>query len=113
MSDRDNAEQNRTVFRVDKFIVPANSLPRFTEGMLKIQQAVRTLPGCVRDIVLTQFEGTGTFNVVHIVEWDSELSLSRAQQVMQKKFSADGFDPKLFFVDELKAVADMGLYHEA
>jgi hypothetical protein len=37
-----------TVFRVDKFVVPAASLPAFFAKMREIQQVVRQMPGCRR-----------------------------------------------------------------
>jgi hypothetical protein len=53
------AELSAAVFRVDKFIVPSASLPAFMARMKEIQQMVRALPGCRRDLLLQQTGGAG------------------------------------------------------
>ena len=101
------------VFRIDKFAVSQDALPAFLDKMLHIQRAVRVLPGCIRDSVLTQTGGAGKFNVVHLVEWVNADAVTAAQAAMQKTFAAEGFDPAAFFVRELGAQADLGLYVSA
>ena len=100
------------VFRVDKFIVPTDALPAFIERMQHIQQSVRALPGCRRDLLLTQTGGAGEFNVLRWIEWTDVQAIADAQAVMQKQFAEEGFDPTAFFVQKLGARADMGLYRE-
>lgn len=102
--------QSIPVFRIDKFAVPADALPAFLEKMLHVQRAVRVLPGCIRDLVLTQTGGAGKFNVVHLVEWVNTDAVTAAQAVMHKQFAEEGFDPAAFFVRELGAQADLGQY---
>ena len=101
------------VFRVDKFVVPADALPAFIERMQHIQRSVRALPGCRRDLLLTQSGGAGEFNVVRWIEWADAQAIADAQLVIQKQFAEEGFDPTQFFVQELGARADLGLYREA
>ena len=101
------------VFRIDKFVVPTAALPAFLEKMRQIHHTVRALPGCVRDSVLTQTGGTGLFNVVHLVEWVNAEAVAAAQVVMQRQFALEGFNPNAFFVGELGAQADLGLYVNA
>lgn len=101
------------VFRIDKFVVPTDAMPAFLDKMLHIQQAVRVLPGCIRDSVLTQTGGSGRFNVVHLVEWVNADAVTAAQAAMQQMFAEEGFDPTAFFVRELGAQADLGLYVSA
>jgi hypothetical protein len=98
------------VFRVDKFIVPPASLPAFMARMREIQQMVRELPGCRRDLLLQQTAGAGEFNVVRIIEWASEAAVKSALVVMQQRFKDEGFDPTAFFVHQLGAKTDFGLY---
>jgi len=100
------------VFRVDKFIVPADALPAFIERMQHIQRSVRALPGCRRDLLLTQTGGAGEFNVLRWIEWADAQSIADAQRVIQKQFAEEGFDPTAFFVQNLGARADLGLYRE-
>ncbi|HEX5685752.1 MAG TPA: antibiotic biosynthesis monooxygenase [Ideonella sp.] len=98
------------VFRVDKFIVPSASLPAFFARMQEIQQAVRQMPGCRRDLLLQQSGGAGEFNVVRIIEWASTEAIEAALATMQRRFKEEGFDPTAFFVKQLGAKTDFGLY---
>ena len=104
------AELAAAVFRVDKFIVPGASLPAFMARMKEIQQMVRALPGCRRDLLLQQTGGAGEFNVVRIIEWASTEAVDSALATMQQRFKDEGFDPTAFFVKQLGAKTDFGLY---
>ena len=97
------------VFRIDKFVVPTDVLPSFVAQMQRVQQTLRTLPGCLRNHVLTQTGGPGEFNVITLVEWASEQAVAAAQIVVKKKFAQEGFDP-VGFVQQNGVRADMGLY---
>lgn len=105
-----NDEVAAAVFRVDKFAVPAASLPAFFAKMREIQQVVRQMPGCRRDLLLQQSGGAGEFNVVRIIEWADALSVEAALAAMQKRFKDEGFDPTAYFVRQLGARTDFGLY---
>jgi hypothetical protein len=98
------------VFRVDKFVVPTASLLAFIAKMHQIQAVVRQMPGCVRDLLLQQSSGAGEFNVVRIIEWADAASVETALAAMQKRFKEEGFDPTAFFVRELGARTDFGMY---
>ena len=100
------------VFRVDKFIVPAEVMPAFVAQMQRIQQTLRSLPGCVRNQVLTQTGGPGEFIVLSVVEWASEQAVAAATSFVQKKFAEEGFDPA-DFVRRNGVRADLGFYRAA
>ena len=112
-ADNLTAELAAAVFRVDKFIVPSPSLPTFMARMKEIQQMVRELPGCRRDLLLQQTGGAGEFNVVRIIEWASTEAVTSALATMQQRFKDEGFDPTAFFVKQLGAKTDFGLYRVA
>ena len=103
-------ELSAAVFRVDKFIVPSASLPAFMARMKEIQQMVRALPGCRRDLLLQQTGGAGEFNVVRLIEWASAEAVTSALATMQQRFKDEGFDPTAFFIQQLGARTDFGLY---
>lgn len=71
---------------------------------------VRELPGCRRDLLLQQTGGAGEFNVVRIIEWASTEAVTSALATMQQRFKDEGFDPTAFFVEQLGAKTDFGLY---
>jgi hypothetical protein len=100
------------VFRIDKFVVPANALPTVIEQMHRVQRWLGTLPGCQQNLVLTRKEGTGEFNVVTVVEWVSAEAMVAAKTVMQKKYAEEGFDPTSF-LQRLGVRADIGSYSNA
>lgn len=101
-----------SVFRVDKFVVPAGALATFVEQMQHIQRLLRTQPGCVRATVLKQTGGSGEFNVLTLVEWESDAAVAAAQEAVQQKFAQEGFDPKAF-AQGLGARSDLGFYAQA
>lgn len=103
------ADTLTAVFRIDKFMVPADALSAFIEKMTQIQSTLRTLPGCLRVLTLKQTGGAGEFNVVTFVEWANAGAVRNATSTMQKKFADDGFDPALF-TKSLKVRGDLGFY---
>ena len=80
------------VFRIDKFVVPTDARPAFIAQMQRIQETLRSLPGCRRTLVLDQTGGTGEFNVLTLVEWANEAAVV----FVKKKFTDEGFDPAAF-----------------
>jgi spore maturation protein SpmB len=101
-----------SVFRVDKFVAPADALPAFLERVHRIQGMLDTLPGCKQNLVLTQTGGPGEFNVVTLVEWASTPAMDAAKAIVQKKYAKEGFDPASF-MQRLGVRVDMGLYSNA
>jgi len=112
-ADASTSDLAAAVFRVDKFVVPTASLPAFIAKMHEIQQVVRQMPGCKRDLLLQQSSGAGEFNVVRIIEWADSASVEAALASMQKRFKDEGFDPTAYFVHQLGARPDFGLYRVA
>jgi hypothetical protein len=104
-----SAEEQSTVFRIDKFIVPKGALSQFTEKMRHFQRTLRTLPGCKRALTLSQTGGTGAFNVVTLAEWASNEAISAAAATLQKQFAEEDFDP-LTFRQKLGIQGDSGFY---
>jgi len=54
-----SASTSASVFRIDKFSVPADAMPAFIEQVHRIQRTLGTVPGCQQNLVLTQTGGTG------------------------------------------------------
>lgn len=110
MSNLASQDPSAAVYRIDKFVVPSASLPAFIEKIREIQDIVRELPGCTRDLLLTQTGGPAEFNIVRLIEWSSAQAVESAVPKMTQTFKAMGFDPNAFFVQQLGARADMGFY---
>jgi heme-degrading monooxygenase HmoA len=109
MPNESTTSSSATVFRIDKFVVPTEVIPSFVAQMQRVQQTLRTLPGCLRNQVLTQTDGPGEFNVITLVEWASEQAVAAAQVAVKKKFAQEGFDP-VAFVQQNGVRADLGFY---
>lgn len=97
------------VFRIDKFVVPADVRPAFIAQMQRIQATLRTLPGCQRTLVLDQTGGTGEFNVLTVVEWANTEAVASAAVFVKKKFADEGFDP-VTFTRDAGVRSDQGFY---
>lgn len=96
-------------FRVDKFVVPAASLEAFLTRLKYVHSILVGLPGLLQRHILTQIDGAGEFNVVTFLEWSDAAAMKAAQEVVQRRFAADGFDPRLM-VAELGISPDQGIY---
>jgi hypothetical protein len=101
-----------SVFRVDKFVVPSQSISVFVERIQHVQRMLGALPGCLQKRVLTQTGDSSEFDVVTVVEWASADAVAAAQVVMQKQLASEGFDIQAFR-KKLGVRGDSGMYREA
>jgi len=101
-----------SLFRVDKFAVPAASLSAFLARVHKVDRVLAMQPGCRQSLVLTQTEGPGEFNVVTIVEWSSAEAMAQAKATMQAHYASEGFDPPAF-MKSLGVRGDLSVYGRA
>jgi heme-degrading monooxygenase HmoA len=98
-----------SLFRVDKFTVPPASLPAFLARVHNVDRLLARQPGCKQNLVLTQTEGPGEFNVVTIVEWASAEAMAQARAAMQAHYANEGFDPPAF-MKSLGVRGDLSVY---
>jgi heme-degrading monooxygenase HmoA len=101
-----------SLFRVDKFAVPAASLEAFLARVHSVDRLLARQPGCKQNLVLTQTEGPGEFNVVTIVEWASAQAMAQAKAAMQAHYASEGFDPPTF-MKRLGVRGDLSVYEAA
>jgi heme-degrading monooxygenase HmoA len=97
MSSRSNS-----LFRIDKFEVPARSRAAFMD---KLNEA----KGCLQNHILEQVSGTGRFNILTLVEWSDGDAYKRARAASEARHKTAGFDPETMF-RELEITADLGNY---
>ena len=97
-----------SVFRIDKFAVPADAMPAFLKRLRWIDQALAALPGCRQNRVMTERSGS-EFNVATLVEWESSEALAAARAQISRHYAEEGFDPT-DFMKRLGVRADMGLF---
>ncbi|MBS3651747.1 antibiotic biosynthesis monooxygenase [Pseudaminobacter sp. 19-2017] len=100
---------SRSVYRIDKFIVPPPARDEFMAKVLETHEWLWTMEGCLQNLVLEQVSGTGRYNVVTVVEWADAASLEKATAAMLHKRERDGFDPREMLA-RLGIVADLANY---
>jgi hypothetical protein len=100
------------VYRIDRFNVPAHAFAPFMERVHLTQRLLDKQPGCRQNLVLTQPDLAGEFNVMTVVEWSDESSLAAAKAMMQRRYAEERFDPAAF-MQRLGVQADLGVYRSA
>jgi heme-degrading monooxygenase HmoA len=112
MPKESSAPASHSVFRIDKFVVPSQSISAFVERIHHVQRMLGDLPGCLQKHVLTQTGDSSEFDVVTVVEWASADAVASAQAVMQEQLAREGFDLQAFR-KKLGVRGDSGMYREA
>ena len=108
-SHPDGAGTAESVYRVDAFDVPDSARDAFIGRVRTIQQMLDPLDGCRQNLVLTQTDGAGRFNVVTVVEWESSAAMESARRIVRERYAAEGFDPAAF-MSELGVQAELGVF---
>lgn len=105
-----------SVFRADKFLVPAPALTDFLKQVERVDAELSTLPGCEQHLVLIQeaHPGEDVLHVLTVVEWASAAHLSAAKTHMQRHYAqqGEGVDPAAL-LRRLGVQAEMGVYRPA
>lgn len=70
------------LYRVDKFIVPEHARAEFLGRVGATHDLLRKQPGFVRELLLEQVGGPGEFNIVTLVEWESDKAIERARETV-------------------------------
>jgi len=105
------SNQNKHVYRVDKFIVPAESRFEFISRVEMTHNMLKTLPGFVQELILDQASGPGEFNFVTIVEWESAASIDYAKSEIVAMQQQAGFNSQELF-HRLGIKADLANYQK-
>ena len=106
----DRSEKAGRMYRVDKFIVPDASREEFLTGVHSTHEFLCTLKGFLQDFLIEKRHGPDTFNVITIVEWDSEESFHAAVETMRKRQAEMGITRGERWA-RLGIIPDLGDYH--
>jgi len=98
-----------SVYRVDKFVVPAAARAEFMTRVATIKGIIDAQPGCRQNLVLEQVSGPGAFNVVTFVEWESADALESAKTAVTARYKEMNFNPQ-DLIARLGITADMANY---
>ncbi|PBC11425.1 antibiotic biosynthesis monooxygenase [Mesorhizobium sp. WSM3859] len=78
-----NNHHTGSVFRVDKFVVPAEARDEILSRVFMTHELLRRQEGFVQDFLLEQFSGPGEFNIVTMVEWESQEAIDRVVPIVK------------------------------
>lgn len=99
--------QENAGHRIDKFVVPTEMLSSFLEGVDASHREIDRLEGMVRNEVLVQIGGEGSFNVVTHVVWRDEAAYEKAIAEMSRFHDARGGRPTI----DPSIEVDLAMYH--
>jgi len=97
------------IYRVDNFIVPDDAREEFLSKVTMTHDLLKTLPGFVRDAILDKTAGDGEFNLVTIVEWESDDAIQNARDAVQALHREMNFNPQEL-MSRLNIKMDRGNY---
>ncbi|MCF3643133.1 antibiotic biosynthesis monooxygenase [Rhizobium sp. TRM95111] len=98
-----------SIYRTDKFTVPAAARSEFLDRVAATHALLRTQPGFVRDLILEKENGVATVDVVTVAEWRDEAAILQAKATIAEAHRRMGFDPGELMA-RLGIKADMGTY---
>lgn len=91
MLDRSNST---SVFKIDRFTVPAAGREEFLGRIRSIRDFLDTMEGCVQNLVLEQPGGVGESTIMTIVEWRDAEVFAQARAAAAARYKASGFNPQ-------------------
>jgi heme-degrading monooxygenase HmoA len=86
-----------SVYRVDRFVVPAAARDEFLQNITRVQAVLREQRGLIWDALLENAQGESEFNFVTIAEWESAESIEPAKAAVAASHRAADFDPQEMF----------------
>lgn len=98
-----------SLFRIDKFEVPAPSRDAFLDRLMSTHAALDANDGCPQNHVLEQVSGPGRFNVVTFVEWADARAYEAARSAAEVRQRQTGFDRQAF-LEQLGISPDLANY---
>lgn len=94
MSNQHPPDYADHIYRVDKFIVPAEARDEFLHNVRNTHEILRAQPGFVRDLILEQVSGPGSFNLLTLVEWESAVAIEGAKAAVHAVHARTNFNPQ-------------------
>ena len=85
---------SEAVFRVDRFVVPVEAREEILTKVRMTHELLRQQQGFVQDFLLEQFSGPGEFNLVTIVEWESQAAVDRVVPIVKAAHERIAFNPQ-------------------
>ena len=94
---------------IDRFFVPKNAKPEFSERMHINRIFIQKQPGFIRDNVYERTDENGDFYYVTIAVWENHEAVKNAKKTVQAEYEREGFDmPGM--INRLHILIDRGIY---
>lgn len=96
---------------IDKFIIPESSFNEFSERMNYNREFLKKISGFIQDTVYKSVDEQGNILIITIAEWQDELSLKKAKELVQNEYKRINFNPSEF-MSRLSVKMERGTYQE-
>ncbi len=97
------------VYRLDRFVVPAEARDEFLMRLNQTHKILRKQWGFIQDFLLERPGEGGATIIVTMVEWDSQETVDRVMPIVQAAHREMGFSPKET-IARLDITAEIGIY---
>ncbi len=96
---------------IDRFIIPESSFNEFSVKMNYNREFIKKIPGFIQDTVYKSADEQGNILIITIAEWEDELSLKKAKELVQNEYKRINFNPPEFML-RLNVKMERGTYQE-
>ncbi|MFZ1291461.1 MAG: hypothetical protein WAR79_15305 [Melioribacteraceae bacterium] len=96
---------------IDKFIIPEYSFEEFSERMNYNREFIKKISGFIQDTVYKSKDEQGNILIITIAEWENEISLKKAKDLVQNEYKRINFNPPEFMT-KLNVKMERGTYQE-
>jgi heme-degrading monooxygenase HmoA len=109
MNVSDQGYNGGRVYRLDRFVVPADARDEFLMRVGQTHKILRKQWGFVQDFLLERPGEGGATIIVTMVEWDSRETVDRVVPIVQAAHREMGFSPKET-IARLGITVELGVY---
>ena len=101
----------KSIFRVDGFIVPASARTQFVERLMIIKSFLSSQPGCLYNRIAEGDAGDGATRMITIVEWQNQAVFESAKSKAVAFYAQSGFSPAKF-MEQMGIKPDFAIYRD-
>jgi len=101
----------RSIFRVDGFIVPASARTQFLDRLMTIKGFLSGQPGCLYNRVAESDAGDGATRMITIVEWQDQAAFESAKSEAAAFYAQSGFSPAIF-MEQMGIKPDFAIFRD-
>src|SRR5882724_6776530 len=103
------SNQDQSVFRIDRFVVPAAAEAEFLAAVTATNTVFEAMDECLQLWVLKQEGSSGSCNYITVAQWVSPAAIPKARAAVAAKHESMNLDPQELFT-RLHIEAELGYY---